>query len=57
MSGGKYESENSEGRLLEEGGFGQSASGSGDTAAPDLNLQEGGNSGRVGGFMAYFRGM
>ena len=46
-----------EGRILVEGGVGQSASGSGDTTAPDLHWQEASDSGGVGGFTAYFRGI
>ena len=46
-----------EGRILVEGGVGQSASGSRDTTAPDLIGQEAGYSGRMGGLTSYLRGM
>ena len=42
---------------MEEGGDGQSTSGSGDTTVPDLLGQEAGKSGRMGGLTAYLRCM
>ena len=45
--------EKAEGRLVSEGGDGQSASGSGDTTTSDLLGQEAGGSGRMGGLTAY----
>ena len=43
-----------EGRLVAEGGGGQSTSGSGDTTAPDILGQEAGSTGRMGGLTALY---
>ena len=52
-TGGKVEGKNSEGRLVAEGGGVQSDSGSRYTTSPDLLGQEEGDSGGMGGIMAY----
>ena len=56
-TGEKVEGKNVEGQLVAEGGGRHSASGNGDTTAPDLLGKESGDSGGMGGLTDYLQGM